>query len=245
MKRCEYTSAEAVAQHKPLNIKAALIDMDGTLLDSMPSHARAWHRMVSELGIKCDVDEFFGYEGMTGAATIDLIFRRELHRPASEQEKVELYARKTGYFNEMPKVPMMPGAARMLRTLARHGVERVLVTGSGQKSTIGRLADEFPGAFREGMMITSRDVSRGKPDPEPYLMAMEKAAVTPAESMVIENAPLGVKAGAAAGAFTVAVVTGPIPAEAMWEAGADMVFPSMEAFADALPLLLGLSGAKS
>ncbi len=245
MKHSVYTTPEEVALRAPLGVKAALIDMDGTLLDSMPSHARAWHRMVSELGIKCDVDEFFGYEGMTGAATIDLIFRRELHRPATDEEKKELYARKTGYFNEMPKVPVMPGAARMLETLARHAVERVLVTGSGQKSTIGRLAVEFPGAFREGMMVTSRDVSRGKPDPEPYLMAMDKAGVTPAESMVVENAPLGVKAGAAAGAFTVAVVTGPIPAEAMWEAGADMVFPSMEAFADALPRLLASAGAKS
>ncbi len=224
---------------KPLNIKAALIDMDGTLLDSMPSHARAWHRMISELGIDCDVDEFFGYEGMTGAATIDLVFRRELGRPATDQEKTELYARKTAYFNEMPKVPVMPGAARMLRVLMDSGVARVLVTGSGQKSTIGRLADEFPGAFAEGMMITSRDVSRGKPDPEPYLMAMERAGVASSEAMVVENAPLGVKSGAAAGAFTVAVTTGPIPAEAMWGAGADMVFPSMEAFADALPALLG------
>ncbi len=223
----------------PANVKAALIDMDGTLFDSMPSHARAWHRMVSELGIKCSLDEFFGYEGMTGAATIDLIFRRELGRPATEREKVELYARKTGYFNEQPRVPVMPGAARMLETLAGRGVRRVLVTGSGQKSTIGRLAEEFPGAFEEGMMVTSRDVSRGKPDPEPYLLAMEKAGVLPSEAVVIENAPLGVKAGAASGAFTVAVTTGPIRESEMRAAGADMVFPSMEAFADALPGLLG------
>lgn len=222
----------------PLGIKAALIDMDGTLLDSMPSHARAWHRMVSELGIKCELDEFFGYEGMTGAATIDLIFRRELGRPATETEKTELYARKTGYFNELPRVPVMPGAARMLDVFIGRGIKRVLVTGSGQKSTIGRLAVEFPGAFAEGMMVTSRDVSRGKPDPEPYLLATRLAGVEPSEAMVVENAPLGVKAGAAAGAFTVAVTTGPIPAQAMWDAGADMVFPSMEAFADALPSLL-------
>lgn len=227
------------APREPLKIKAALIDMDGTLLDSMPSHARAWRRMVSELGIDCGLEEFFGYEGMTGAATIDLIFRRELGRPATEQEKTELYARKTGYFNELPRVPVMPGAARMLEILKKRGIKRVLVTGSGQKSTIGRLAGEFPGAFEERMMVTSRDVSRGKPDPEPYLLAMSKAGVLPSEAMVVENAPLGVKAGAASGAFTVAVTTGPIPEQDMWDAGADMVFPSMEAFADALPGLLG------
>lgn len=239
MKETYEAGARDGAHREPLNIKAALIDMDGTLLDSMPSHARAWQRMVSELGIDCGLDEFFGYEGMTGAATIDLIFRRELGRPATEQEKTELYARKTGYFNELPRVPVMPGAARMLDFLREKGIKRVLVTGSGQKSTIGRLAGEFPGAFEEGMMVTSRDVSRGKPDPEPYLLAMCKAGVLPSEAMVVENAPLGVKAGAASGAFTVAVTTGPIPEQDMWDAGADMVFPSMEAFADALPELLG------
>lgn len=239
MKETYEVGVRGGAPREPLNIKAALIDMDGTLLDSMPSHARAWQRMVSELGIDCGLDEFFGYEGMTGAATIDLIFRRELGRPATEQEKTELYARKTGYFNELPRVPVMPGAARMLEILKKRGIKRVLVTGSGQKSTIGRLAEEFPGAFEEGMMVTSRDVSRGKPDPEPYLLAMSKAGVLPSDAMVVENAPLGVKAGAASGAFTVAVTTGPIPEQDMWDAGADMVFPSMEAFADALPGLLG------
>ncbi len=239
MKETYEVRARGGAPREPLNIKAALIDMDGTLLDSMPSHARAWRRMVSELGIDCGLEEFFGYEGMTGAATIDLIFRRELGRPATEQEKTELYARKTGYFNELPRVPVMPGAARMLEILKERGIKRVLVTGSGQKSTIGRLAGEFPGAFEQGMMVTSRDVSRGKPDPEPYLLAMSKAGVLPSEAMVVENAPLGVKAGAASGAFTVAVTTGPIPEQDMWDAGADIVFPSMEAFADALPGLLG------
>jgi beta-phosphoglucomutase-like phosphatase (HAD superfamily) len=67
---------------------------------------------------------------------------------------------------------------------------------------------------------------------------MEMAAVKPHEAIVIENAPLGVEAGARSGAFTVAVTTGPIPAEAMWEAGADMVLPSMTVFAALLPALL-------
>ena len=49
---------------------AALIDMDGTLYDSMGNHASAWHRMVTELGIDMPRDEFFMYEGRTGAATL-------------------------------------------------------------------------------------------------------------------------------------------------------------------------------
>ena len=64
------------------------------------------------------------------------------------------------------------------------------------------------------------------------------ARVEPWESIVIENAPLGVEAGARAGAFTVAVTTGPIPEDELWRAGADLVLPSMEALADNLDELL-------
>ena len=72
----------------------ALIDMDGVLYDSMPYHALAWQRMMSEQGIATDRDEFFLYEGMTGKATVDLIFRRELGRGATDEEAERLYRRK-------------------------------------------------------------------------------------------------------------------------------------------------------
>ena len=67
---------------------------------------------------------------------------------------------------------------------------------------------------------------------------MAMASVRPEESIVIENAPLGVQAGAASGAFTVAVATGPIPEETLRAAGADLVFGSMDDLADALLLIM-------
>ncbi len=84
--------------------------MDGVLYDSMPHHARAWHKMLAEQGITTDPDEFFLYEGMTGGATIDLIFRRELNRPASEQERRDLYARKAELFVASGKKEAYPQA---------------------------------------------------------------------------------------------------------------------------------------
>ncbi|MDE5942510.1 MAG: HAD hydrolase-like protein [Muribaculaceae bacterium] len=226
-------------RHKAtFNPKAALIDMDGTLLDTMKGHTLAWHRLATELGIEATRDEFYLYEGMTGAATINKLFRRAFNRDATREEITELYARKTGYFNELPKAGTIPGAATMIETLIRRGIKRVLVTGSGQLSNLERLDTDFPGGFAADMRITAHNVSRGKPDPEPYLKAMALAGTSPCESIVIENAPSGVEAGVRSGAFTVAVTTGPIPAEEMWKAGADMVFPTMTAFAEALPDLL-------
>lgn len=218
--------------------RAALIDMDGTLIDSMRSHAAAWKRMTDREGLSVPQDEFYLYEGMTGRATIQMLWKRDKGYVPTDEEADELYAVKGGYFNEMPKVPVMPGAAQMLRTLMAEGITRVLVTGSKQLSSLNRLDDDFPGAFPHNLRVTATDVAHGKPSPEPYLKAMEMASVKPEQSIVIENAPLGVESGARSGAFVIAVTTGPIPASAMTTAGAHLVFPTMPSLAAAIQCII-------
>ena len=229
LQRCHY---------KQLQPLAALIDMDGTLYDSMGNHADAWHRLATELGIPTTREEFFLYEGRTGASTLNLLFNRAYNRDATPQEIEELYARKALYFTQMPAVKPMPGAMQMLNFFKEVNMRRVLVTGSGQRSLIDRLEKDFPGAFTSSMMVTSRDVKCGKPHPEPFIKAMEMARVRPSQAIAIENAPLGVKSASAAGAFTVAVTTGPIPREELIKAGAAIVFDSMEQCAEMLPQLV-------
>lgn len=218
--------------------KAALIDMDGTLYDSMKNHTAAWYRLMTEAGVACERDEFYLYEGMTGAATINRLIQREFGRDATDGEKEELYRRKTVYFNELPPVQPMPGALEMVSAFKEVGMRRVLVTGSGQSSLLNRISTDFPDLFEERLRVTSRDVRNGKPHPEPFIRAMQLAGVTPSQSIVVENAPLGVEAGDRAGAFTIGVTTGPIPRKAMEDAGAAVVFNSMSEFAESLPVLL-------
>lgn len=232
-----YCTANGLSE---FSIEAALIDMDGVLYDSMKYHTLAWQRMISELGIDCTREEFYLYEGMTGAATIDLIFRRAYSRNATQEEIRELYARKAGYFIEMGQKEVMPGADRMLHYLCNKGLRRVLVTGSAQNSLISRIEEDYPGVFATDMRITANDVTNGKPHPEPYLKGLKKAGVEACKAIVIENAPLGVEAGHAAGCYTIGVTTGPIPAEMMTKAGADLVFDSMPQFADNLPIVLDM-----
>ncbi len=224
--------------YKSVQPIAALIDMDGTLYDSMGNHARAWQRMVAELGIDCSYEEFFMHEGRTGAATIDIIFQRVYGRKATKEEHEKYYHRKTVYFSEMPPVEVMPGAQDMIGTLMETGVRRVLVTGSGQNSLINRLDTDFPGAFTSELRVTSRDVTNGKPHPEPYIRAMQLARVRPSQCIAIENAPLGVKSAVDAGAFTIAVTTGPIPRHEMERAGATVIFSSMKECAENIHILL-------
>lgn len=221
-----------------LTPKVALIDMDGTLYDSMPSHARAWQQMMAEIGIEVPYEELFLHEGRTGAATINILIRRAFGRDATPDECRELYRRKTELFRALPEVPPMPGAAEFLEFMKATGIRRVLVTGSGQRSLLDRLNRDFPGAFSDDLMITSANVTKGKPDAEPYLAAMKLAGAHPNECIVIENAPLGVKSGHAAGVFTIGVNTGPIDAKLLDDAGADIVYPSMKDFSNTLPMLV-------
>lgn len=108
----------------PKGIKAALIDMDGVLYDSMPHHARAWHKMMAEQGITTDPDEFYLYEGMTGPATINLIFKRERGIELSHDEAMKLYSRKAEIFQKSGKKEPMPGADRMLKAFMDAGIPR-------------------------------------------------------------------------------------------------------------------------
>ena len=93
----------------------------------------------------------------------------------------------------------MKDADRMLDIFRQEGMERVLVTGSGQTTLIERISHDYPGAFKPENFITSRSVAHGKPDPEPYLKAMKLVDVKPWQSIVVENAPCGVRAGARPG----------------------------------------------
>lgn len=209
------------------DLQAVLIDMDGVLYDSMPYHADAWYRAISSLDIPCTPEEFYRYEGRTGASTIDLIFNRAYGRNATKSEKETIYARKSELFEACGKAPLMPGALDFLQQVKARGLTPVLVTGSGQHSLLDKLAHDYPGIFTPQTMVTAFDVKYGKPNPEPYLIGLRKAGVEPWQAMVVENAPLGVQAGVAARVFTVAVNTGPLPDSELLDAGADCLLPDM------------------
>ena len=208
--------------------KAVLFDMDGVLFDSMPNHASSWTRSMAQFGLHMTPEEAYLHEGRTGGGTIDILTRRQWGRDATEEERQTMYKAKSELFSQCPEAPQMPGAANLLNKVKEEGLTPVLVTGSGQLTLLDRLNHNFPGIFQRGLMVTSFDVKRGKPDPEPYLMGLQKAGIRPWEGIVVENAPLGVQAATAARIFTIAVNTGPLPDQVLLDAGADLLFPSVQ-----------------
>lgn len=231
-----------------MKVKAILFDMDGTLYDSMPNHASSWYQMVSEHNIPCTPEEFYLYEGATGHFTVDMLIRRTFGRPATEAEVNDFYERKAEIFRSKPAPEVMAGARDLVEKLASlpSAPQTILVTGSAQGSLLDRLDSDFPGRFPAERRVTALNVSRGKPNPDPFLQGAALAGVKPEECVVIENAPLGVTAGRRAGCFTVAVATGPIPHQTLKDAGADLVFASMTECAEKLPGILNeLSDAET
>jgi beta-phosphoglucomutase-like phosphatase (HAD superfamily) len=77
-------------------------------------------------------------------------------------------------------------------------------------------------------MITGFDVKEGKPSPEPYLLALKRSGFQPWETVVVENAPMGILSASKAGLFTLAVNTGPFDDDFLYSYGADLVLDSME-----------------
>ena len=213
-----------------MNLKAVLFDMDGVLFNSMPNHAEAWHKTMAKFGFTLSREEAYMHEGRTGAGTINIVSLRERGHEATEEEIKQIYQAKSELFNQYPLAERMPGALEVLTKIKEAGLTPMVVTGSGQTSLLDRLNKNFPGIFQRELMVTAFDVKYGKPNPEPYLMALKKGGLQPNEAIVVENAPLGVQAGVAAGIFTIAVNTGPLPDEALLGQGANLLFHSMPDF---------------
>ncbi|MDR3308792.1 MAG: HAD-IA family hydrolase [Tannerella sp.] len=218
----------AATHQKKLSLRAALFDMDGVLYDSMPNHATAWVQVTSKYGFHATREEAYLHEGRTGDDTINILSARE-GIEISPEDRLKIYAEKIQLFNACPPVKPMAGSRELLRQVVDSGLLAMLVTGSGQPSLLDNLNSDFPGVFTREMMVTSFDVKNGKPHPEPYLTALAKGGLQTFEAIVVENAPLGVQAAKAAGLFTVAVNTGPLPDSVLTDAGADYLLPSIEA----------------
>ncbi|WP_019541384.1 HAD hydrolase-like protein [Proteiniphilum acetatigenes] len=224
------------------DLKAVIFDMDGVLYDSMPAHDKSWQQTMDEMGLRHLPHEFYLQEGRIGQSTIDTVFQRNLNRNATDEEVKKIYARKTELFQQYNSGKILPGAAEVLEYVQANGLKPVLVTGSGQPSLLDRLDTHFPGVFTPQTMVTAFDVKQGKPHPEPYLMGLQKGGdLKPNQAIVIENAPLGIKSAVGAGIFTIAVNTGPLPDSVLTEAGASVIFSSMEKLLETMPEILRLT----
>ena len=213
--------------------KAVLFDMDGVLYDSMPLHAIAWQESMKKFGIHMTTADAYATEGARGIDTIRLFVKQQQGKDISLEEAQRMYDEKTRLFHAMPEAPIFDGVFSIMEKIQRSGMTVNVVTGSGQRPLIERLLHDFGQYLDEDHITTAYDVKRGKPYPDPYLTGLRKAGnLQPNEGFVVENAPLGVRAGVSAGIFTVAINSGPLPDASLLDEGANVLYDTMTQLVD-------------
>lgn len=210
------------------SLRAIFFDMDGVIYDSMGNHSIAWSKAFGSVGWDFPLEQVYLNEGRTGSSTIHLLYQEQLGRPASEEEIAKIYGKKTELFDQMEKPRPMRGIADLMNRAKQAGVEIWVVTGSGQDLLLQELCNDFPGLVLRERIISGRDVTHCKPHPEPYLTALQRSGHLASEVVVIENAPMGILSAKAAGIRTIAINSGILDDQILWEAGADVVVKEVE-----------------
>lgn len=205
-----------------------MFDMDGVLFDSMPRHIAAWKEVFGGRGIPVAPEDIYANEGRTSKAIIDYVVRKYTGRGADESVLDEIYAQKNAAVARFGFMPCMEGTSDVLAAAKGAGLDCYVVTGSGNEALLQHICEVYPDFFTRDKIVSASDCLRCKPAPEPYLKGLRMAGLEdPSEAIVVENAPLGVQSGRAAGCRVVAVNTGPLPDSLLWDSGADFVFHSM------------------
>lgn len=192
-----------------------LLDLDGTLIDSIPSVVRSWLRWCEEYGI--DPEQLRGNHGVTASDLIERLLPEE-QRGAAHDRIVELEVA------DADGIEVLPGAVELLGRLRDAEVPTALVTSSSAPLAQARL--HATGLPRPDVVVTASDVVRGKPWPDPWLLGAERIRVTPGACLVVEDAVAGLRAARAAGCRGLAAVASTTP-RAELEELAHLVVPDV------------------
>ncbi len=171
---------------------AVLFDLDGTLVDSTASVERAWIRWAREEHV--EIERMQGSHGMPAAEIVVRLLPEERHAAA--------IARIMDYeVNDVDGVVPRPGSADALAALP---AGRAAIVTSCTRPLLAARAGAA-GLTLPAVTVTADDVSRGKPDPEPFRLGAQRLGFDPARCLVVEDAPAGLTAARAAGCATLAV----------------------------------------
>ena len=178
-----------------LTADALLFDMDGTLVSSLESVTRCWTRWAHEYGVTAADFARVARHGRTAAEIVAGLVPAE--RVAEALQRIEDLE-----VGDAGDVRVLPGTRELLASLPDSSW--AVVTSSTRRLAEARLG---VAGLSPSLLIAADDITRGKPDPEPYLLAAKALGADPARCVVFEDAPLGLDSGRAAGMRTVALAT--------------------------------------
>lgn len=217
-----------------MRLQAVLFDMDGVVIDTMPLHRQIWLEFARMHGLDPTEAEV---RAMDGRRAVDVV-RRLFGASLTEERVAELAIEREGIFHQRLKtdsIAAVTGIEAFLAALGTAGIPRVLATSATRDNVelvLGRLG--LGSSFEA--IVSAEDVRHGKPHPEVYLTAAERAAAPPEHCLVVEDALPGVEAAKASGAYCLGLATSQSD-EVLLAAGADWAAPHFAALPEALRVL--------
>ncbi len=186
-----------------MSAPAVIFDMDGVLIDSYAAHFAGWKAMYDELGLDYSEQDFAADFGRTSR---DILFRR-FGDALNDARIRELDERKEALFRDSlrEQFTAMDGALELIDALAADGF-RIGVGSSAPPENIDLCLEKLGRRKQIAAIVTGKDVTRGKPDPQVFLLAAGRLGVDTARCAVVEDAVHGVEAANRAGMKSVALV---------------------------------------
>ena len=179
--------------------------MDGVLVDSYHAHLESWQTLAAEQGRFFTEDEFARTFGRT---TRDIIESLWGGSPAEADDIERMDRRKEELFRHLVarQFPAMDGARELIRALHDSGF-RLAVGSSGPPENVDLVLEHLEARDLFDAVVNGRDVTRGKPDPQVFLIAAVRLGLMPGRCVVVEDAPAGIEAATRAGMASVALLS--------------------------------------
>ena len=209
-------------------IKAVVFDWNGTLVDDMAIHFKAFREVLRGMADIEPIDIYLS----EGKMSIDII--SDLAPGASREEVLKAWKEKERIYKENSRgIRMLASGRELVQRLKGDGLKVGLVTGTRRSSLSHVLTRQEMSMFDH--ITTADETRKSKPDPEPYIRCIEDLRVSPGESIAVENAPLGVESAKAAGMLCIAI-TSTLPARYL--ARADSVVASLDEAGSAIESMI-------
>jgi len=173
---------------------AYLFDCDGTIVDSMPLHYVAWNKVLGEYGAEFDEALFYAWGGRPVSEIIESL--NEMHGISMPVQETRDRKEKM-YFENIAKLKGIPEVIEHVH-LSHGKVRFAVVSGSTRDSVVASL-NALGILEKFETLVCAGDYTKGKPDPEPFLMAAERLGVAPKDCLVFEDTDMGIESAKAAG----------------------------------------------
>lgn len=183
------------------NFKAFLFDCDGTIVDSMPLHYRAWKRISEEHG--CEFSEATHYT-LGGMPTEEIVAMLNEQQGLSMNPAEVALQKEEYYYEIMHQLEAVPEVLEQIHL--SHGEIPFAVVSGGTRESVSRSLEALNILDKFETLVCAEDYVKSKPDPEPYLTAAKRLGVAPEECLVFEDTAIGIQAATAAGMASVKIL---------------------------------------